>query len=131
MRHSRAPALDRHSFLNHAGRLGMTLAAGSLLTPGVPMAGFGPRSLAKGPTSEPLLQPADIRSRNGILETTITAACGPVRLGDHEFTGMLYNGNYVPPTLQARLGDTLRIMFRNDLTESIADRSSWIRRAYL
>ena len=37
----------------------------------------------------------------------MTAAPGPVRLGDRAFTGLLYNGAYVPPTLRARLGDTL------------------------
>jgi suppressor of ftsI len=127
MRRPRKPTLNRRSFLNHAGRLGMTVAAGSLLSPSMPMAGFGTRSLAKGPTPEPLLQPADIRSRNGILEATITAACGLVRLDDHEFTGMLYNGSYVPPTLRARLGDTMRITFRNDLIDySRADRAGYV-----
>ena len=115
MCHSRAPALDRRSFLSHAGRLGITLAAGSLLSPSV--FELGRRALARESTSQPLIRPSELRSVNGILEATITAACGPVRLGDHEFTGMLYNGSYLPPTLRARLGDTLRITFRNDLTD--------------
>jgi FtsP/CotA-like multicopper oxidase with cupredoxin domain len=40
-----------------------------------------------------------------------------VQLGDRTFGGLLYNGAYVPPTLRARLGDTLRITFRNNLID--------------
>jgi len=81
------------------------------------MAASPARSQAKALTSEPLIQPAEIRSANGILDATFTAAPGPVRLGDRTFSGLLYNGAYVPPTLRARLGDTLRITFRNDLPD--------------
>jgi suppressor of ftsI len=117
MRHFPTPTLDRRSLLRAAGRFGKTLAAGSLLSPGLSMLGPGAHALAKAPTPEPLVQPPEVRSRNGVLETTITAAPGQVRLGDHEFSGLLYNGAYVPPTLRARLGDTLRITFRNDLPD--------------
>lgn len=58
-----------------------------------------------------------MRSANGILDATMTAAPGTVRLGDHAFDGLLYNGAYVPPTLRAGLGDTLRITFRNNLAD--------------
>ena len=50
-----------------------------------------------------------------MLETTLTAAAGPVRLGANQFSGFLYNGEYLPPLLRAQLGDTLRIAFRNQL----------------
>ena len=106
----------------------MTLAAGSLLSPSV--FELGRRALAGESTSQPLIRPSELRSLNGILEATITAACGPVQLGDHEFTGMLYNGSYLPPTLRARLGDTLRITFRNDLTD-YSRATCWLRRPYL
>ncbi|WP_334273107.1 multicopper oxidase domain-containing protein [Bradyrhizobium symbiodeficiens] len=49
----------------------------------------------------------------------MTAAPGPVHLGDRDFSGLLYNGAYVPPTLRVRLGDTLRITFRNNLTSGL------------
>jgi suppressor of ftsI len=115
MRHSPTQTLDRRLFLRAAGRFGKTLAAGSLLSPG--LLAPGRHTLAKAPTSEPLMQPAEIRSSNGSLDATILAAPGPVRLGDHEFSGLLYNGAYIPPTLRARLGDTLRITFRNNLPD--------------
>jgi suppressor of ftsI len=117
MRQFPTPTFDRRSLLRAAGRFGKTLAAGSLLSPGLSMLGPVVHALAKAPTPEPLMQPPEIRSRNGILDATITAAPSQVRLGDHEFSGLLYNGAYVPPTLRARLGDTLRIAFRNDLPD--------------
>ncbi len=115
MRHTQTRTFDRRTFLKAAARAGTSVAAGSLLPLGVFQ--LGRRALARESTSQPLIHPSELRSVNGILEATITAACGPVRLGDNEFTGMLYNGSYVPPTLRARLGDTLRITFRNDLTD--------------
>ena len=115
MRHTQTRTFDRRTFLNAAARAGTAVAAGSLLPLGLFQ--LGRRALARESTSQPLIHPSELRSVNGILEATITAACGPVRLGDHEFTGMLYNGSYVPPTLRAGLGDTLRITFRNDLTD--------------
>ena len=66
---------------------------------------------------EPLIQPTEIRSKDGILRTTLTAAPGRVQLGDFAFPGLLYNGSYLPPLLRASLGDTLRITLKNDLPD--------------
>ncbi len=40
-----------------------------------------------------------------------------VQLGDYAFPGLLYNGSYVPPLLRVRVGDTMRITFRNALPD--------------
>jgi FtsP/CotA-like multicopper oxidase with cupredoxin domain len=72
---------------------------------------------AFGRAQEVLVQPAEIRSANGVLDATLTAAPGRVQLGDYAFPGLLYNGAYMPPLLRARLGDTLRVNFRNALPE--------------
>jgi suppressor of ftsI len=117
MSQSPTSTLDRRSFIKAAGRFGKTAAAGSLLSLGPLMPGSPARSQAKALTSEPLIQPAEIRSANGILDATLSAAPGPVRIREHTVSGLLYNSSYVPPTLRARLGDTLRITFRNNLPD--------------
>ena len=65
----------------------------------------------------PLIQPPEIRSRNGVLNATITAAPGRVQLGEYAFPGFLYNDAYLPPLLRVRLGDVMRITFRNNLPD--------------
>lgn len=110
---------DRRSFLKTAGRAG--LAAASVMRPGAMLLGPGAALLQSGRADagerEPLIQPPEIRSENGVLRTTITAAPGRVKLGDLSFPGFLYNGAYIPPLLRPRLGDTMRITFRNDLPD--------------
>jgi suppressor of ftsI len=110
--------LDRRSFIKTTSRfVGGVAAAGSLLS-------LGP-SRSQPKATGPLVQPPETRSVNGVLDATITAGPGRVQLGDRAFTGLLYNGAYVPPTLRARLGDTLRINFRNDLTSGL-DRPGYV-----
>src|SRR5262245_53055595 len=112
--------LNRRLFIKAAGRfVGSTAVAGSMLSLGSSMPVSPARSQPNAPPTEPLIQPPEIRSVNGMLDTTITAAPGQVQLGDRAFAGLLYNGAYVPPTLRARLGDTLRITFRNNLTSGL------------
>ncbi len=95
--------MNRRSFLTAAG-----VAAGAVLLrlPG-----------AAARTQQLLVQPSEIRSRNGLLEVALTAAPGRVQLGDYAFPGLLYNGSYVPPLLRVRVGDTMRISFRNALPD--------------
>jgi FtsP/CotA-like multicopper oxidase with cupredoxin domain len=122
MRQSWTP--DRRLFIKGASRfIGATAAAGGLLSLGPSMQGA--RSQPRAPTPEPLIQPPEMHSVNGVLDMTIAAAPGPVQLGDRAFTGLLYNGAYVPPTLRARLGDTLRISFRNNLNSEL-DRPGYL-----
>ena len=114
---------DRRSFLKAVGRAGLAAAAvlrsgAALLGPGATLLQSG-RADARGP--EPLIQPSEIRSENGFLRTTITAAPGRVQLGDCSFPGLLYNGAYVPPLLRPRLGDTMRITFINNLPDDASN----------
>jgi suppressor of ftsI len=95
--------LHRRSFLMAAG-----LAAGAALLRPVRAASIA---------HEPLISPSEIHSQNGMLNTVLTAAPGRVQLGDYAFPGLLYNGSYVPPLLRVRLGDSMRITFRNALRD--------------
>jgi len=107
---------DRRSFLKSVGRTGFAAIA---LPAGAFFGGTGEgQSRADDKrVRRPLLQPQEIRSENGVLRATIAAARGQVHLGDVVLDGYLYNGSYLPPLLRPRLGDTMRITFRNDLPD--------------
>jgi FtsP/CotA-like multicopper oxidase with cupredoxin domain len=108
------PIIDRRCFLTAAAGMAKTTLAGSLL--GAP-ALLSRRAQAAAHTREPLLSPPEIRSENGVLNATLTAAPGRVQLGEFAFPGLLYNGAYTPPLLRPKLGDTMRIRFRNQLPD--------------
>lgn len=60
------------------------------------------------------LQPAPlVRSKDGLLETTLTLAYAANRIADCPVHLRAYNGRLTGPTLRARPGDTLRIRLRN------------------
>jgi len=70
---------------------------------------------------EPLIQPPEISSRNGELRVTLTAAPSPMRLGDVEFPGFLYNDAYLPPLLRIRLGDVMRVRLQNNVPDGFSN----------
>jgi suppressor of ftsI len=70
---------------------------------------------------ELLIQPPEVRSRNGELSVTLTAAPSPMRLGDVEFPGFLYNDAYLPPLWRVRLGDVLRVTLRNEVPDGFSN----------
>jgi suppressor of ftsI len=111
--------LDRRGFLKTAARGGLAAASllrspAVLLTPAPTLLGSA-RAGTVG--REPLVQPPQIRSKDGVLKTTITAAPGQVQLGEYSFPGYFYDGAYMPPVLRPRLGDVMRIAFKNDIPD--------------
>lgn len=63
-----------------------------------------------------LEQPPIIESTNGILDTTLTIEYGDFSGPDYTFTDTrLLNGMLPGPTLRLNAGDTLRILFKNEL----------------
>jgi suppressor of ftsI len=104
---------DRRSVLQMIGH--SSLAA--TLAPGLSLL----RSDGAKAARELLLQPPEIRSRNGELNVTLTAAPAPMRLADIEFPGFLYNDAYLPPLLRVRLGDVLRVRLRNNLSDGFSN----------
>ena len=73
------------------------------------------RARARAEHGPRLVQPPEIRSRDGILDATLTAAPGAVQVGQFTFPGLLYNGAYLPPLLRVRTGDVMRVRLRNRL----------------
>jgi suppressor of ftsI len=109
---------DRRSFLRAAGHAG--LAAASTRGLGAGLLGSGMallRSDRANAAREPLVRPPEIRSRDGVLNATLTAAQDRMHLGEIEFPGFLYNDSYLPALLRVRLGDIMRIRLRNNLTD--------------
>src|SRR5271169_1078085 len=98
---------DRRSVLHTIGHAGLA----ALLAPGMSML----RSDRAKAAREPLIQPPEIRSQNGVLDATITAAPARLQLGETELPGFFYNGSYLPPLLRVRLGDVMRIGLKNEL----------------
>lgn len=112
--------LHRRALLASVGHAGRLFAASSLLSagPGIlaPAAPLLPCRVY-GQTGDLLVQPSEIRSQDGVLDTTLAAAAGMVQRGDVTFPGFLYNNSYLPPLLRARTGDVMRIAFKNDLPD--------------
>ena len=86
------PALgcyDRRAFLRAIGGAG--LAAPSVLRSSAMLLGPGAALLQSGGAysarREPLIQPSEIRSQNGVLDATLTAAPGTVQLDEVTFPG--------------------------------------------
>jgi suppressor of ftsI len=108
----------RRSFLRAAGHA--VLAAASTRGLGAGLLGSGMallRSDRANAAREPLVQPPEVRSRDGVLNATLTAAQDRMHLGEIEFPGFVYNDSYLPPLLRVRLGDILRIRLQNNLTD--------------
>jgi FtsP/CotA-like multicopper oxidase with cupredoxin domain len=109
----------RRAFLRAIGGAG--LAAPSVLRSSAMLLGPGAALLQSGGAysarREPLIPPSEIRSQNGVLDATLTAAPGTVQLDEVTFPGSLYNNSYLPPLLRARTGDVMRIAFKNDLPD--------------
>jgi suppressor of ftsI len=112
---------DRRSVLRAVAHAGLAAGAGWSFGPAL----FAPAVLLRADrahaASERLIQPPDVRSRNGQLSITLTAAPGPMRLGDSEFPGFLYNERYLPPLLRVGLGDALRVRLQNNLPEGFSN----------
>jgi suppressor of ftsI len=113
--------VGRRALLSAVARAGKGVAAAYVLRSG--MAVLPPSAAlvaAEGVAAAPrqvLVQPTEIRSRGGLLKTTLVAAPHTVQLGEFSFPGFVYNGSYLPPLLRVRLGDTIRISFRNNLPD--------------
>lgn len=63
-------------------------------------------------------QPEQLRSKNGVLRATFTAAPGAAKINGKLTHGTYtYNGQYVGPTLNVRPGDRIELTVKSELSE--------------
>jgi suppressor of ftsI len=67
--------------------------------------------------AHPFANPPMLYSRDGQLHVDLVAAPGTYSIGGHQFQGMLFNGQYVPPVWHMRAGDMLTVTLHNRLSQ--------------
>jgi FtsP/CotA-like multicopper oxidase with cupredoxin domain len=65
----------------------------------------------------PFANPPMLASHNGKLHVDLIAAPATYAIEGHQFQGLLYNGQYMPPLWRLRAGDTLTVTLHNQLTQ--------------
>lgn len=110
---------ERHP--GRAQRAGLpSLAGRSLCIATLALAACGGGG-AGGGGSGPLVQetfrsPREISSRDGLLSTTLNVATQQVTVDGLSVTTTVYNGEYMPPVLRLKPGDTLALRLVNNST---------------
>lgn len=96
----------------------MTLAAGA----GVAAIGTAGRGLflpwfdfSRAAAAEEMVEPEVRASRDGVLDTTLTASVMSLPLAGQQAIVSVYEGSFPGPTLRVRPGDTLRVNLVNTL----------------
>lgn len=97
--------MDRRKFLQTAGAAGVSAM------------GLGACALPSGFRIEqqPLIQPAVEKSKDGLLDTKVSAQYGSFNLGGQNVYLRCYNGRPVGNTLDFRAGDTVRLKLTNNM----------------
>ena len=77
-----------------------------------------PANDREGQTSaETLREPPVVASKAGVLRISLTPRLSTVSVGGQRATAMVYNGQYIPPILRVRPGDTIRVTLVNEITQ--------------
>jgi suppressor of ftsI len=66
---------------------------------------------------QPFANPVMLGSRDGKLHVDLVAAPTTYTIGGHQFQGMLYTGQYMPPLWRLHAGDILTVTLQNKLSE--------------
>ena len=68
-----------------------------------------------GVSADDLVQPQELRSHDGVLAISLTAATARARIGTRQAVVHTYNGTLPGPTLRVRSGDTVKVAMTNSL----------------
>src|SRR5882724_3623788 len=74
-------------------------------------------AVATSPPDTPLREPRQWVSRNGYLRVQLVTEVRQVELGGRRVRALVYNGDYMPPTIRLRPGDRLDLELVNKLPE--------------
>ncbi len=66
---------------------------------------------------QPFANPPMLYSRDGHLHIDLVAAPATYTIQGHQFQGMLYNGQYMPPVWRLRAGDRITVTLHNRLAQ--------------
>jgi suppressor of ftsI len=93
--------------INMRGALALALAFFTLF-----LAPSGGRLIAAAREQPAFRNPAEIRSKNGVLKATFDVRECTVDIGGRQVQTIAYNGEYMPPTLRLRPGDRIELTLR-------------------
>jgi suppressor of ftsI len=68
-------------------------------------------------STETFREPPVVASSAGVLRITLTPKLSTVSVAGHQVSLMAYDGQYIPPTLRVRPGDTIRLRLTNALAQ--------------
>jgi suppressor of ftsI len=74
----------------------------------------GGNGAAPGLVAETFRNPPELRSRGGVLSTTLEVSTRTVVVDGMPVTTTVYNGEYMPPVLRLKPGDTLALQLVNN-----------------
>ncbi len=102
---------DNHDHAGGGGsRAGASSGGGATTTSTLP--------LVDPPVGGPLQEPSELRSADGVLAATLTAAVSSTVINGRTVTdAMTYNGVWPAPTMRVRPGDTFRIKLASQITD--------------
>lgn len=70
-----------------------------------------------GGNDDPFVEPPTIRSRDGVLQATLRVAVTQTQIAGVPVATRVYDGQYIPPTLMVKPGDTIQLRLENRIDE--------------
>jgi suppressor of ftsI len=72
---------------------------------------------ARRPPLETFTEPPVVTSRGGVVRLSLSPRMSEIAVAGARFSAMTYDGQYIPPTIRVKPGDTIRVRFPNALDQ--------------